>query len=237
MIIYRAVNKGDNITVAYPYFDTQRIRETFFDSPPPASSPKKRYFPLAISGAAFICLSLFLLARFQFICIPRDTRITDTAQSLLRAQAGTSVTILPNAVSRVKKVHSAVYAAIPRDGKTGFMIRFDTPRDLQKQSVRVWIKKSSEPVIMEAVIRDSNYFSNAQNPLRIELPPTETELYPLGAVPLLLRHDDTPKIRLSRIKEIKLYFSRRDTSSEQPIEYRHEPWILVQDVTLENNAE
>lgn len=95
-------------------------------------------------------------------------------------------------------------------------------------------------MVMEVVVKDSNFFSNARKPLVIEL--KEQSLYPLSVLPIHFQNSDSPNVNFSRIQEMKVYFYRQTSADSvlkksANIDYWQENWVIIKDITVSAKEE
>lgn len=114
------------------------------------------------------------------------------------------------------------------------VLNFKKPQNLDTHRLFFWIKKSDTSFVMKVIARDSRFFSNARNPIHINI--DKKEKIPFIKVPVHFETSSSPNVNFSKITQIKVYFYRQpDKKGITPVKDNkkyEENWILIKDITL-----
>jgi hypothetical protein len=221
--------------LCYPHFDSQRIQETFFSPLPTKKHLHKKIIFLGL-GSLITALLLWGLARYEFFFIPRSaSALPHEATSLLATDNLSYLGTLGDNENLVKSSDSGISVTVPPREKVGVVMRFEKPQNLSTHRIFLELKKSSAPLVLEVIVKDKNFYSNARGPLRIRI--DQDPMYALLRLPLYLEDAHLPNVNFSQIKEVKLLFYRQADESvashqEQPIDYWLKNWVFIKNVVL-----
>jgi hypothetical protein len=102
--------------------------------------------------------------------------------------------------------------SLPFGAEFGLNINFDKKRDLSQSQIVVALAEPSDSFKNKVILRDVNFFSNANNPIEINYKDCPKELQEdCIKVKINLNRDvQNPRFSLHRIKQIRLFFSQNN---------------------------
>lgn len=235
MLIYAFVKKNIDPLINDSFTDMQRLREAFFSTPKKELPAKKKFSNprfYTIAGLGLILITTAFLIKYDIFIIARQNIEKEkNSVSLLTEKMLAGVDFLDRKTSITKKP-SSIYLPLFGQKKVGVKIDLAKPVDLNNNYLWVYIKKSETPMKLNIVTRDIHFFSNALTPLVIDMNEKDNSSY--LRIPLIPENFSSPKVNLTQVNQIRLYFNTQQTSpdkSRNPFSYEKN-WVLIKDLVL-----
>jgi len=235
------VNKQESSLLYRSYLDSKRLEETFFAPPKKQPRPKKKKIILLTIIPILVVLLLFFIFNYEFILIPRSSLETMKENPSLFARGFiSSVSFIGQDKKLMRTKGSLVYLTIPQGQRVGAKFDFKKPINLNRNQILFWIKKSDAPLIMEAISRDTRFFSNAREPLKIIIDKKDDSSY--NKVPIQFQSSASPNVNFTKINQIKVYFYQLKTNKESNlakpvVSAGRKNWILIKDIDLKSKVD
>lgn len=211
--------------------DTLRIEKSFFSTPSVQKEnknyKKKRLVFILSSSFALSLIVVFLLYNFKIIILPRPSGLAQSkiVDLLTRNEPLELELFQPQGSSKIFK--NIIYLDIPYMRKSGFSLNFKEKIDMRGTKLILLVKNPHPDLKMDVVLRDERFFSNARNPIKLEVPhQSKKSNYNKISIPLENQIDS--QISLARIKQLRFIF--------QPQKVESLP-ILIKKIFLEKGGE
>lgn len=207
--------------------DIKRLEETFLKPPEEKDNPPKKKHPIFLytSAIIFAILLSFFSLKYKIIIIPK---IKNAEKSLLSSHLLDSIEILDKN-RNIRISQGTIYLSLLPQKKQGFILNTKNPIDLNKNSLFLsadFLKADlqKENLRMSVITKDEKYFSNALNPLTIEIGgKNETEDIPPSEISLAFTNNAALQVNFSRINQIRFLFYN---SNDEPVS------LLIKDVRI-----
>jgi hypothetical protein len=234
------VDTGPGVYLNNSDIDSRRLQEAFFSpvsSEQPTVLPKKTYKKV---GFWFLILPLALLVglgieagrSYEFLILPKTINSEKPLQLLSDSNIA-SFAILGQGRRSAKINKSFLTLPLDNEKASGFEINFKTPVNLNSHDILLVLRNNSYPVLVSAIIKDSSFYSTANQPERIVVDPTEKEL--LAKVIFDLSREDLSKVNPSQVKQIKFHFkpySSLQSKINIPVDSYKNQMIIVKEIAL-----
>lgn len=198
---------------SYAYLDSQRLKDTFF-SPPKKKRRRKPHHkrilaaPMLLSIAIVAILLVTFFTKYEFMLVKRQNAGPEQpGLSLFHSPNLSELKFLGEDKQLMRKGNSFVYLSIPPQEKVGFALSFKKPIDLAAGTLLLYLKQPEEPITIEVIVKDNKFYSNSISPLVIEVGKTKAAY---SNLPIDLKNTNIQNTNLTRITEIKLYFSHKE---------------------------
>ena len=211
--------------------DTLRIEKSFFSAPSVKKEnknykKKKLVFILSFSFALSLIV-VFLLHNFNIIIFPRPRALAQSkiVDLLARKELLELELFQPQGSSKIFK--NIIYLDIPYMRKGGFSLNFKEKIDLRGTKLTLLVKSPHPDLKMELVLRDERFFSNARNPIKLEIS-HQSKKSNYNKISIPLENQTDSQVSLARIKQLRFIF--------QPQEAESLP-IFIKEMFLEKGGE
>ncbi|MBN3040711.1 MAG: hypothetical protein JW867_06250 [Candidatus Omnitrophica bacterium] len=226
------MNKGPGSFFDYVDVDSKRLQEAFFSTASSKKTGKKKIFFIFIPVGIAIIISLFLL-NFELVFIPKSSQEVSSQHDLIETNQFSSIVPINQDKDLFKKTSSSVFLLIPEADKTGVAFNFNKEQNLYANNLNLWIKNATEPLSIDVIVKDANFFSNVRLPVQVKIDSQNSGSF--IKIPLPLDTNKINKVNLSRIKQIKVFFSRPDPEADDikviTSDWRKK-WLIIKDITL-----
>lgn len=213
------------------FIDEQRLKEVFFSAPkepivitktPPKKIPQL-FTLLVFTGLLIITL---LTLNYELIFLPRQN-ITPKEKniSLIQNKAFAQIKHIGNNTN-AKIGNYALYLTSYPQKKSGIKINFNTPIDLTKKTVLLYLKNPQVSIKIAVIAKDNRYFSNALSPVVAVTDPSNKEN--ILKVALNFEALTENKLSLAHVNQLTLYFYPQINEKQMG--------ILIQDIVLADNT-
>lgn len=238
------MDKQEGSTLTYSYVDSQRLQEAFFSNLEEKTPPKKKSTLLKISVvliSIFIISILLFILNYELIILPRSgPNYQKNISSLFNENILKSLKLLNADKRLMKKGKSSVYLSIPPGEKLTMKFDFKKPINLHTNILTFWIKKTNIPLNMDIIVKDTRFFSNAQNPKTLKIKKNDNSVY--TKIPVYFENLASAKVNLANIKQMKIYLYHKSYNKKTPltnnsISYWGKNWLLMKDITLSKKGD
>jgi len=152
--------------------DFKRLQESFFSSADSTEESKKlsnKKLIFLLIGFVTLCAAIVVFFRFDtFILSPYTHALKNGALDLLSESALAEAELIwPEGVSEIAE--GEIRLAIPSGGKDGFSLTFADKMNLSGAKFALIVKNPETAFTIDLILRDSTFFSNAQDPLQIQV--------------------------------------------------------------------
>lgn len=212
------------------YLDSKRLKETFFTQPKPQTNTKKKFAGI-IAVVSFL-LIIFLL-HYDLAITPRwHLKSHKNTVSLLTPRIISSLSFTGKNPASMKRKNSSLYLSIPENEKAGVTLNFKMPIDLHNKRLELWLKNPGVTPDVSAVFKDTNFFSNATQPLLIST--NKKDSSPYLKIPINIDNSILPRLNLHKIEQLRLHFSWKPKNRlEAPIsgiDNKRKIWVIIKNI-------
>jgi len=216
--------KQENILPYYAYLDSQRLKETFFSTPPQKNPHKKIIIAAAALVVILAALAIsFFYKKYEVVIISRNDPLAGkNISSLLSLTTRLDARLLDKNNRPSPLTYSGSVVSMPLHQKNGIKINFAEPADLINGALYIYAKKSPEPLTMAIVAKDSGMHSNARQP---RIMPVTGEDINGQYIKIPLRFtDDTGNTNFYRVNQLTLRFLPQNQDKNN--------WLLIKNIVL-----
>ena len=231
------MKKDKSSVLFYSHLDNQRLQDAFFTPEKKPVKPKKKKILFLPVISVLVALLLFFIFKYDFVLVPRSSLPKANQNPSLFSKnllLSTSFIGQDKKLMRVKK--SLVYLVVPEKQKVGIKLDLKKPIDLNHNLLIFWMEKSKATFNMEVVAKDTRFFSNAREPLKIMIDKKDNSSY--NKIPVQFPNTASSNVNFAKINQIKVYFyqpAQKDKiiSSDKALQFKGNNWILIKDIDLE----
>ncbi len=195
--------------------DYKRLEKSFFRSPKKKNNKHHRTNKIIVISSVLVLVAaiifMFIATHFNIIIIPEHKNTRSKAINLIDSKHMSSIRLIaPHLSSKILK--NTLLIDIPFNVKSGFSVTLKDKVDLYNSRIILVIKKFKGSIKLLTILRDTSFFSNASNPVEINVSPDNSGNSPYLEIPI----DIDSKIKsasINRINQIRFMFYQKDVSS------------------------
>lgn len=223
------MEKRSYAPVSYNYLDSQRLKDTFFSDPQKKVFSKK-FIGLSLSLFLSFTLLLIIVLNYDFIIISRQKiKLQNDSKSLIREKMISSFKLLNEDERLMKIKKNTVYLALPAQKEIKLNMNFDNPINLYNNYLILYLKKSTCPLKLSLVIKDTRFYSNSLTPLTINTKDHPHQSYLV--VPIDFKDSPVQNANLSQTKQITVSFFSPDKNNLSAANFKNN-WIFIKDLII-----
>jgi len=195
--------------------DSKRLKESFFRSPDNKNGKRRKRNKIIVIGVSILIIVLvftFLALNFNIVIFPQYKSIyKQKLLNILDNKYASSIRLInPHLGSKI--TNNVILVETPFNTKSGFSITFHDKTDFSNSKIILVIKKPEYNFKLHTILRDTNFFSNADNPIE-----TNTSLAndnaPYTEIPIDIDNSINKNMSIKRINQLRFVFYQKKTGS------------------------
>ena len=192
--------------------DSKRLKESFFNSTENKKNNNRKRNKIIIATAIVLMIivaaALFALKNFDIIILPQYKSIRSQKDINLLNNKYTSSINLLNARPGSKITKNGVLIEAPSGTKAGLSVTLRDKIDFSNSRLILVINNPEYNFRIFAVLRDTNFFSNADSPIEINASPSNSNTSYVE-IPIDINNDINADIK--RVNQLRLTFYQKKT--------------------------
>jgi hypothetical protein len=202
MLILFLMKIKDDYLLVYARKDSQRLRDTFFYDTNKEKIKKDNIVLFVLIGLVLLCtIAGIVLARYDVLMVKRVPLDIPKDSTAIMSVKNTYMELITKDNLELKG--KTLYGALAPKTKAVLKLSFSQPLDMRNKSFILYTR-SQEPITVEAVLKDSRFFSNAGEPLTSMIEKSTNDSYVPTTFDLTKYSDN--RINLNDIQQVTLYF-------------------------------
>jgi hypothetical protein len=219
------VEKRNYTPISYNYLDSQRLKDTFFSTPPKKPSRQKIILFTALSFSLLV-ITIFAF-NYNLILIPRrGIKVKKNITSLIRNNMISSFKLLGGNNHLMKARRSFIHLTIPPQNNAGIRIDLKKCANLNNNDLLIYLQKPITLSRIDLVIKDVFFHSNSLQPLTIDITNIDDNS-PYIKIPIKSKDISLQNTNLYKINQLNFYFHPEDKEKTNQ--------VLIKELALVNN--